>query len=152
MSGSIAALHQTIKDADQLITRADPVFSAVSDTVDDIRTVVKNMDAKLVTVAENLDKTLAVTRTSIQDTNKVAEPAIESIRKAAEEAAAALRQARKTLKTVDEAMAERSPIRTELSNMLGELSAAARSIRVFADYLEQNPDALLRGKGGRGGR
>ena len=28
-----------------------------------------------------------------------------------------------------------------------ELSRAARSIRVLADYLERNPDALLRGKG-----
>ena len=31
-----------------------------------------------------------------------------------------------------------------------EMARAARSIRVFADYLDQHPDALLRGKGGAG--
>ena len=29
-----------------------------------------------------------------------------------------------------------------------ELSRAARSIRVFADYLDRHPEALLRGKPG----
>jgi len=29
-----------------------------------------------------------------------------------------------------------------------ELSAAARSIRLLADYLNQHPESLLRGKGG----
>ena len=32
--------------------------------------------------------------------------------------------------------------------MLKELAGAARSIRVFADYLERHPEALLRGKSG----
>jgi paraquat-inducible protein B len=40
----------------------------------------------------------------------------------------------------------------ELSDAFNEVAGAARSVRVFADYLEQNPDALLRGKGASGGR
>jgi len=36
----------------------------------------------------------------------------------------------------------------ELDNTLRELSRAARSVRVLADYLEQHPEALLRGKSG----
>jgi paraquat-inducible protein B len=35
----------------------------------------------------------------------------------------------------------------ELSALVTELSAAARSVRLLADYLEQHPEALLRGKG-----
>jgi hypothetical protein len=31
------------------------------------------------------------------------------------------------------------------------LEEAARSIRLLADYLQRNPEALLRGKGGAGG-
>ncbi len=41
-----------------------------------------------------------------------------------------------------------SPDRRQLNNMLRELSAAARSIRHWAEYLERHPEALLRGKGG----
>jgi paraquat-inducible protein B len=42
--------------------------------------------------------------------------------------------------------AEDSPVRYQLENTLSELSAAARSIRVFSDYLAQHPEALITGK------
>lgn len=41
-----------------------------------------------------------------------------------------------------------SPDRRQINTMLRELSAAARSIRQWAEYLERHPEALLRGKGG----
>lgn len=41
---------------------------------------------------------------------------------------------------------EDSSLRYELENTLGELSAAARSIRIFAEYLERHPEAMIRGK------
>jgi paraquat-inducible protein B len=36
----------------------------------------------------------------------------------------------------------------QLGNTLEEVSRAARSLRVLADYLERHPEALLRGKRG----
>lgn len=42
-----------------------------------------------------------------------------------------------------------SPLYTDLQRALRELSDAARSIRVLADYLERHPEALLTGKGGK---
>jgi paraquat-inducible protein B len=33
-----------------------------------------------------------------------------------------------------------------MNNALKELSSAARSIRILADYLEQHPEALVKGK------
>jgi paraquat-inducible protein B len=39
-------------------------------------------------------------------------------------------------------------MRYELKRLMSELASAARSIRVLAEYLEHNPDALLRGKPG----
>jgi len=33
-----------------------------------------------------------------------------------------------------------------MNSALKELAAAARSIRVLADYLEQHPEALVKGK------
>ncbi len=43
-------------------------------------------------------------------------------------------------------MAERSPLRLDVSDTLNEIADAARAVRILAEYLEQNPDALLRGK------
>ena len=39
-----------------------------------------------------------------------------------------------------------------LVDSFGEFEKAARSIRALADYLEKNPEALLRGKGQMGGK
>jgi paraquat-inducible protein B len=47
---------------------------------------------------------------------------------------------------------EDSALVYNLRNALKELSSAGRSIRVLADYLEQHPDALIRGKGSIGGK
>jgi paraquat-inducible protein B len=55
-------------------------------------------------------------------------------------------QADGTLKSIDAMVAKDSPMSQELQGTLRELSDAARSLRVLADYLERHPEALLRGK------
>jgi len=45
-----------------------------------------------------------------------------------------------------EMMAPNGSMRVELESMLRELSRAARSVRGLADYLEDNPSALIRGR------
>ena len=56
--------------------------------------------------------------------------------------------------SLEEALAlasESSPLRFELLQALREMTAAARSVRVLAEQLERQPDALLRGKRAAGG-
>ena len=38
------------------------------------------------------------------------------------------------------------PAQQELRDALQEITRAARSLRVFTDYLERHPEALIRGK------
>lgn len=57
-------------------------------------------------------------------------------------------QVRGTLASVETMVGSDSQTRYDLDAMLKELAGAARSIRVFADYLERHPEALLRGKPG----
>ena len=56
--------------------------------------------------------------------------------------------ARGTLNTADSMISPDSAQGQELSNTLMEVSRMARSLRVLADYLEQHPEALIRGKPG----
>jgi paraquat-inducible protein B len=53
-----------------------------------------------------------------------------------------LPQLEKTLSGFD----EDSPAYVDMADMLEEFADAARSLRVFADYIEQHPDALIKGK------
>lgn len=57
-----------------------------------------------------------------------------------------VRTANRSLGTFDRQIGDRSPLLLELNAALRELNGAARSLRLMAEYLERNPDALLRGK------
>jgi paraquat-inducible protein B len=60
----------------------------------------------------------------------------------------ALRQTQESLAAAETFVGADSAMSGELRVLLRELSAAARSIRAMADYLERHPEALLKGKGG----
>ena len=49
--------------------------------------------------------------------------------------------------SVNELVGETSPTRDNLDTALEQLASAARSFKILAEYLEQHPDALLKGKG-----
>ncbi len=57
-----------------------------------------------------------------------------------------LDQATLAFKQVEETLAPDSQVRTDTARLLREIGDAARSLRVLADYLERQPDALLYGK------
>ncbi len=56
-------------------------------------------------------------------------------------------QIKLTLKKAESMLDDDSPVSTDLQRTLQALSAAARSIRMTAEYLERHPDALIYGKG-----
>jgi len=56
--------------------------------------------------------------------------------------------ARGTVDNANKLIEPNSVLGAELGNTLQEVSRAARSVRVLADYLERHPEALIRGKTG----
>ena len=62
--------------------------------------------------------------------------------------ASTLERSQKTLMEVENLVSEDSPVRVDLAHTLEELSDAARSLRILADYLERHPEALIHGKAG----
>ena len=113
-------------------------------------------------IGNNLKETLAGTSritnspelteslASLQQTLAHTEQITESLNSdAMPELRATLTEARRTLTLLQKnVLREDSPIYHDLARALQELSAAARSIRVMADYLERHPDALIKGKRG----
>jgi paraquat-inducible protein B len=84
---------------------------------------------------------------SLNSTLKEAEVLVANLRAdVAPAATAAIIQAKKTLVAAESAMAAESPLRQDLEQTLMEVTKAARSLRILLDYLEQHPEALLRGK------
>lgn len=86
---------------------------------------------------ERLNATLRTTEKLVDNVDQEIAPAITDT----------LDQARDTLDSAQQMLQVNSPVRQDMENTLRELSHAARSLRLLADYLEQHPEALLRGKG-----
>jgi paraquat-inducible protein B len=72
----------------------------------------------------------------------------DDLQKAIAELDRTLVSARDALDTANKLIQPDSILDTELGNTLQEVSRAARSLRVLADYLERHPEALIRGKTG----
>lgn len=87
----------------------------------------------------NLSTTLKHTRKLAQNFDQTVVPELD----------ATLKEARATLSAIKVSVSKDSPLYYELMRVLKELTGAARSIRLMADYLERNPDALIYGKGKR---
>jgi paraquat-inducible protein B len=62
---------------------------------------------------------------------------------------ATLKQAQATLNAMEGAVTDRGPLGSQLLKTLEELTAAVRSVRIMAEYLQRHPEALLRGKENR---
>ena len=59
---------------------------------------------------------------------------------------AVLSSAEQTLAEAQAMFAANSTTRTEINRLLLELAEAARSIRLLADYIEQHPESIIKGK------
>jgi paraquat-inducible protein B len=128
-----AALEQTR----QSIAAAESTLTA---TLSELSRLTSNTDERLTQVLENLDSTLSSVQTLARNLDNQIQPLSVS-------AKATMDQATSTLEAAENLIGEDSHTRYNLDTTLEELTAAARSVRLMADYLEQNPDALLKGKG-----
>jgi len=125
----------------------------LEDLVAELRTTVEGAN-KLVSSPElaqtmkNLNGALAKTESLMQTLDTEVGPLVSSLKTTSDAAGEAMVQARKTLASAENLTGEQSQLRYDLNALFDELTRAARSFRVLADYLETHPDALIRGKAG----
>jgi paraquat-inducible protein B len=118
-----------------------------------IKELARNVDSRVEPLATGIDQTLVEARSGIGDARKLiinidkrTAPLMSRIQKATDSAKNALEQADTTLKSIEDLAEEGTKLRYEVSAALREVGAAARSVRVLSDFIEQHPDALLRGR------
>jgi paraquat-inducible protein B len=137
----------------------------LKETLIAVKNLSREMSSKVEPLATSIDQTLVETRAGIGDArhligdtrklitniDRQTAPLMSKIQKAVESAGTALDQADTTLKSIESIADEGSELRHEISETLREISAASRSMRVLADFIEQHPDAILRGRVTRSG-
>jgi len=86
-------------------------------------------------------------RTTLQSANKAIGQLTPDAQKALAEVQRTLGRAQTTLENLDRNVTDpSSPVQRNLEDTLLELQRTSRALRVLSDYLQQHPEALLRGK------
>lgn len=116
----------------------------LTDVLQSLRSVLQNIDRatsgpQLGHALQELDQTL----THLDKLTQEVQPDLTSLIKSLRDTADA---AQGTLATVQTMLGSSS--NTDLPKLMRELSDAARSVRVLADYLDRHPESLLRGRKG----
>lgn len=130
VEGLVAAITRAANDVGELAS-GDETRAALADiprTLDELRETMSAIQA----LAASADTTLDSVRPSIDASS-------EEIQEAAAELDAMLANLRAVVEPG-------SPLLTNLEKSLHEISMAASALAELADYMQQNPSALLRGK------
>jgi paraquat-inducible protein B len=150
----VAKLNAAMGGIDKLVNSPETAgtVKAIRQAVDEIRSLVQNLDsqvkpltATMTNVATHVDQLATRLETRI-------EPLASSITKTSDEAAVTLRKAQATMGTIDDVAGEDSIVSYRLGKTLEDLGSAARSLRLLADTLQHQPDAVIFGKTNRGGK
>jgi paraquat-inducible protein B len=122
----------------------EDLIASLVGTAQGLEGIVKSPDVKQ--ASQSLNAVLSQLQQTVARVDNAAGPLLENVTAAAGTADATLRDARLAIASLQRSIGSGSALTTNAESMIQELSRAARSIRVFADYLDRHPDALLRGK------
>ncbi len=142
VADSLDALKNSLKNFDNLMGSIDREFPQIKEKIivalEDIDKLILNADT-VVTTADDFMKSA----------HKVAKKLETEIKPLSKSAKVTLKQATRTMVSYERFTSKDSTMGYKLYYTLDELSKAARSIRIFAEYLERHPESIIRGKEGR---
>jgi len=108
-------------DTQQLTADLRAAVADLRTTLGDARNMVNNADGEIADIASKLDPTLQHLDSAIVEGGLA-------------------------LSGLKDQIGADSEVKYELVNTLNEIQAAARALRALLEYLEQNPEAIIRGK------
>ena len=147
---SLHYFKQTMREARNLIMhvneKVDPLFDQVDQTLLDARKLLQSAETQIDPLASSVKNTSDDAGKLLRNVNKRIGPIQADLNKTTAKLRSALSSTQAAIDEIDAMVEEESEVRYYIDIFLREMTLAARSIRALADYLERNPDALLRGK------
>jgi paraquat-inducible protein B len=133
---TVPTIGRTFEDVAQLVRRIEAeTVPEANQFLGNARQVAQRLDAETIPAANQLVTQVRQLAASFEATSASARLTVDQVRQLAT--------------TVDAAVQDRQPLLYQINTALQEVSAAARSFRVLADYLDRHPEALLFGKSGK---
>ncbi len=144
-------MHLDAPPAELGMDGTTPILPSVPTWLDSsqqsISTILKHVqDVPLQTAAEQATATMKSAQDFIDHANTLIDPLKERFPELATAAQQALQRLSATLGSVEAGYGAKSTVNRDLQTALSQATDAMRSIRVLTDYLEQHPEAIIRGK------
>lgn len=154
LDSMIEKFFSTLEAIENIVNSPDAQESmtTLNQALEEIRKLAKNMDSRIGPVASGIEEAARDTQKLMQDIDVRVAPLACGIEDTAKAARAAAMQAEKSIAAIEGSVGEDSQSIHQLRQTLDDVSAAAESIRLLADYLERHPESLLRGKGKQKGK
>jgi len=134
IASTLASINNIVSSPDTVETMQS--LNRAAKTIDELAT---SINGKLQPLADNTNNTL-------KSIDELAQTANRNIGPLADNTNTTLRDAQKALRDIDALLNENSTQVYHLSIALEEITRAARSIRIFAETIERQPETLLKGK------
>ena len=134
IASTLAAINQIVSSPEAI-----ELISTLNKTMKTIDGLARNIDNNLQPLADNTNDTLRSINSLAQNINSNVQPLTDNTK-------IALLDAQKALRKLEALLNEDSTQLYNLNIALEEIVSAARSIRIFAETIERQPETLLRGK------
>jgi paraquat-inducible protein B len=153
-NGTLKNMQTVAKNADQLLAdlndQVRPLSDSFIDTSSQAKLTLKEAQSRLQLrdgePMQNLNDALVDARKLINRVDGNMPAIMAAASQSLTELGGAMAQAQMTLRIAQKSISPDSALFFELNSTLRELQAAAAAIRVFAEYIQRNPNALLTGK------
>ena len=145
----VKSVDKSLKAIEALVTSEDLTKSLhyFKQALKDIRDLARRVDEKIDPLSADLDQTLKDAQSLLRNVNSHVDPLAVRIKNASDAARQAVKEVESAFANIAALTAKGSEERKQIDRTLKEFQAAARSIRLWAEYLERHPEALIRGKG-----
>ena len=105
-----------------------------------------NVNLQVSQLALNIEKTRAEIDKLLAELNTQTPELAKSLNKSLKDLSLSLDQISKTAASIDNNFSEDAPLINQLNNTLNDISRSAQAFRSLSETLEQQPEAVLRGK------
>lgn len=137
-------ITSTLSSINEIVSSPDVMkaIGALNKTMESLDELASNINDNLQPLADNTNKTLGSVDELAQNLNRNVQPLADNTKNT-------LLDAQKALRQIEALLNEDSAQVYNLNIALEEIVNAARSIRIFAETIERQPEALLKGRNPR---
>jgi len=145
----VKSVNNSLNAIEALVTSEDLTKSLhyFKQALKDIRDLARRVNEKIDPLSADLDQTLKDAQTLLRNVDSHVDPLAVRIKNAADAARQAVKEVEMAFANIAALTGKGSEERKQIDRTLKEFQAAARSIKLWAEYLERHPEALIRGKG-----